>query len=130
MVSKVSRWFSSFFSNTKAQENFEIVGKVFDYQIEEYHLNLEILSKTQVMWTYISAPNGATGKTGLENCTIQEITKGVYLFYWTEKDGSNVVDIFNTNTKEVFVNFTDPNSKMYNARIEFSIRWSIKRNPV
>ncbi len=120
-LSSLLEQISNFFSSIKVFKDFKLVGKIFDYQIGEYHLNLEILSKTQVKWEYISAPNDGTGKTGIETCTIQEISKGIYLFFWTEKDGSNVVDIFNLHTQEVFVNYTLPDTKMHNHRLTFKI---------
>ncbi|WP_428070283.1 MoaF-related domain-containing protein [Chryseobacterium gambrini] len=111
----------SLFSIAKAQTKFNFVGKTFDYQIDGYHLNLEILSEKQAKWTYIAAPNNEAGKTSVENCTIKKIAKGIYQIYWTEKDGSNVVDIFNLKTQQVLVNFTLPDSKMYNYQTPFKM---------
>ncbi|CAI8718123.1 alpha/beta fold hydrolase [Chryseobacterium sp. IT-36CA2] len=111
----------SIFNNAKAQTNLNFIGKTFNYQIDNFHLNLEILSDKQAKWTYISAPNNETGKTAVENCKIEEISNGIYKIYWTEKDGSNVVDIFNLNTNEVFVAFTSPNNKLYNYKTSFKI---------
>lgn len=108
------------FAQSKNQtNNKDFVGKTFDYTIENTHLNLHILSDKQAKWSYVSAPNNETGKTATENVTISKISKGIYQIYWTEKDGSNVVDIFNLNTYEVFVNFTLPDAKMYNYKVKF-----------
>jgi phenolic acid decarboxylase len=111
----------SIFNHLKAQTNSKFIGKVFDYQIDNYHLNLEIVSRKQAKWIYISAPNNETGKTAIENCTIEEIANGIYKIFWTEKDGSNVVDVFNLNTNEVFVAFTLPDNKLYNYKTTFKI---------
>lgn len=111
----------SIFNNAKAQSGLNFIGKTFDYQIDNFHLNLEIVSDNQAKWTYISAPNNETGKTAVENCKIEEISHGIYKIYWTEKDGSNVVDIFNLSNNEVFVAFTLPNNKLYNYKTSFKI---------
>lgn len=111
----------SIFNNAKAQTNLNFIGKTFDYQIDNFHLNLEIISDKQTKWTYVSAPNNETGKTAVENCNIEKISNGIYKIYWTEKDGSNVVDIFNLNTNEVFVAFTLPDNKLYNYKTSFKI---------
>ena len=111
----------SFGQENKQIQNSEFIGKIFDYTVENLHLNLQIVSNNQVNWTYVSAPNNETGKTAIENCTIKKISKGIYQIFWTEKDGSNVVDIFNLKTKEVFVNFTLPDAKMYNYKVTFKI---------
>ncbi len=107
----------SIFNSVIAQTNLNFIGKAYDYQIDNYHLYLEIISDKQAKWTYISAPNNETGKTAVENCTIKNISQGIYQIHWSEKDGSNVVDIFNLNTNEVFVNFTLPDNKLYNYKI-------------
>jgi phenolic acid decarboxylase len=112
----------SLFNTAKAQTKLNFIGKTLDYQIDDTHLNLEILSESKAKWTYVSAPNNETGKTEIENCTIKMIAKGIYLIYWTEKDGSNVIDIFNLNNNSALINYTLPNSKLYNYSIKFKIK--------
>lgn len=111
------------FAQKKHKNNrLDFVGKTYDYTIEETHLNLTIISNTEAKWLYVSSPNNETGKTETEKATITKIAKGVYQITWTEKDGSNVIDIFNLNTNEVFVNFTLPDAKMYNLKANFKIK--------
>ena len=109
------------FAQQKQNPHSDFIGKTFDYTIENFHLNLQILSDYQAKWTYVSAPDNQAGKTETENVNISKISKGIYQIYWTEKDGSNVVDIFNLKTNKVFVNFTLPDSKMYNYQTSFKI---------
>ncbi len=111
----------SFGQEKKQIQNNYLIGKTFDYTVDNLHLNLQILFNNQIKCTYVSALNNETGKTAIEICTIKKISKSIYQIFWAAKDGSNVEDIFNIKTKEVFVNFTLPDAKMYNYQVIFKI---------
>ncbi|MEH6526806.1 MAG: MoaF N-terminal domain-containing protein [Sneathiella sp.] len=82
----------------------KLTGRTFDYQIEDYKIRAEFLAEDRLRWTYLSAPGDLKGKTADEKLDRRDIHSGIILLSWTEKDGTNVVDVLDLQTMTMHAN--------------------------
>jgi len=90
-----------------------LTGRSFDYEVAGYKIRVEFLAEDKLRWTYIEAPDGQAGKTADESVDRRDIHYGIVLLAWTEKDGTNVVDILDLQTMSMHANAVLPNGKRF-----------------
>jgi len=105
-------------ADTKVQEakmkaSNTLSGRTFDYQIADYKIRVEFLAEDKLRWTYLEAPDGQKGKTAEETLDRRDIHYGIILLSWTEKDGTNVVDVLDLQTMTMHANAVMPNGKRF-----------------
>ena len=105
-------------ADTKTQEakmkaSNTLSGRTFDYQIADYKIRAEFLAEDKLRWTYLDAPDGQKGKTSEETLDRRDIHYGIILLSWTEKDGTNVVDVLDLQTMTMHANAVLPNGKRF-----------------
>ncbi|MGF1529339.1 MAG: MoaF N-terminal domain-containing protein [Candidatus Competibacterales bacterium] len=83
----------------------QLMGRIVEYRIGEYHLRIEFLDEEQLRWTYLAAPEGQSGKTATERHERSDIRDDVVMLRWTEADGTQVVDVFDFGDQRVYANF-------------------------
>ena len=97
-----------------------MAGRTFDYQVANYKIRAEFLAEDKLRWTYLDAPDGQKGKTAEEKLDRQDVHYGIILFAWTEKDGTNVVDVFDLQTMTLHANAVMPNGKRFFTKATLS----------
>jgi len=81
-----------------------LTGRTFDYQIGDYKIRAKFLAEDRIRWTYLAAPGDLKGKTADEKLDRRDIHSGIILLSWTEKDGTNVVDVLDLQTMTMHAN--------------------------
>ena len=90
--------------NAKMKRMNKLTGRTFDYQIADYKIRAEFLAEDQLRWTYLAAPGDLKGKTADEKLDRRDVHYGIILLSWTEKDGTNVVDVLDLQTMTMHAN--------------------------
>ena len=90
-----------------------LTGRKFDYEVAGYKIRAEFLAEDKLRWTYLEAPDGQKGKTADESLDRTDVHYGVILLAWTEKDGTNVVDILDLQTMTMHANAVMPDGKRF-----------------
>ena len=99
--------------DAKMQRMNKLTGRTFDYQIADYKIRATFLAEDQLRWTYLAAPEGQKGKTADEKLDRRDIHYGIVLLSWTEKDGTNVVDVLDLQTMTMHANAVLPDGKRF-----------------
>ncbi|MGI9464818.1 MAG: O-methyltransferase [Aestuariivirgaceae bacterium] len=89
----------------------KVTGRVFEYTIGDFHLRVRFQAENQLKWEYLSAPDGLTGKTRIENIDRRDIHPNIILMAWTEADGSQVIDVLDLGQMVMHANFVTPDGK-------------------
>jgi hypothetical protein len=95
-------------------------GRRIVYDVSGYHIQMEFLDANRLRWTYLSAPTPAEiGKSAVEAVEQVDLRPDLFLIAWTEKDGTQVVDVFDFTANKVFANFVMPDGKRYKSEATF-----------
>lgn len=95
-----------------------VKGKIFEYQIGDYHLRLTFLEENSVHWEYLAAPDGMTGKNATEVIDSMPIRNDVILVAWKEADGTQVLDVLDLDRMVVHTNFVTANGERHSAQAD------------
>ena len=90
-----------------------LAGRKFDYEVAGYKIRVEFLAEDKLRWTYLAAPDGQKGKTAEETLDRRDIHYGIVLLAWTEKDGTNVIDVLDLQTMTMHANGVIPGGKRF-----------------
>jgi hypothetical protein len=81
-------------------------GQRYDYEVGEYHLHVEFTAEDGLHWTYLSAPDGQTGKNSAETLDlVLPIRHEVMLIAWKEASGTQVIDVFDFEKMVLYANY-------------------------
>ncbi len=93
--------------------NTQLSGRSFEYAVSDYHLCVSFTGENALTWTYISAPNGETGKSANETLDRKDLTSELILLSWTEASGANVVDVFDFSKMELNASYVTPDGQRF-----------------
>ena len=95
-------------------------GRVFDYQVADYHIQITFEEETQLRWEYLAAPDGLTGKTATEEIERSDVRPDVILMRWTEEDGTQVIDVLDLGAMIMYANGVGPDGQLFMAEAELT----------
>ena len=99
------------------------VGKVIEYSVAGYTIRMEMLSERTLRWTYLQAPTAAEkGQSAIETIDHVVLRDDLLLAAWTEKSGTQVVDVFDFGQRRVVANFVMPDGKRYLSQANFTLQ--------
>lgn len=89
----------------------KLAGKAYLCDWEPYKVRFEFLSETQLKWTYLKAPPKEIGMNETVTLDRHDIRPNLVLMAWSQKDGTEVVDVLDLEKLEIHINFFDPGKK-------------------
>ncbi|WP_108820656.1 ester cyclase [Pseudovibrio sp. Alg231-02] len=90
-----------------------LTGRSFQYEVASYGICVSFSGENALTWTYLSAPNGETGKTADETLDRIDLTSEIVLLSWTEDNGANVVDVFDFSQMKLNASFVTPEGQRF-----------------
>jgi predicted SnoaL-like aldol condensation-catalyzing enzyme len=101
-------------------EPMTLKGRSFEYQVDDYHIQITFEDETQLRWEYLAAPDGLTGKTATETIERSDIRPDIILMRWTEEDGTNVFDVLDLGAMTIYANGVTPDGQRFVAVTELT----------
>ena len=98
-------------TETKPQAETKLTGKTFLCDWGPYRVRFEFLSETQLKWEYLKAPPKEVGVNEIVTLDRHDIRPNLVLMAWSQKDGTEVVDVLDLEKLEIHINFFDPGKK-------------------
>ena len=95
----------------KPQAETKLTGKTFLCDWGPYRVRFEFLSETQLKWEYLKAPPKEVGVNEIVTLDRHDIRPNLVLMAWSQKDGTEVVDVLDLEKLEIHINFFDPGKK-------------------
>ena len=94
----------------------KMTGRTFEYAVSGYRIQLRFDSENSIAWERIEAPDDTAGLKGTQAVDRQDVHPGIFVMAWTEKDGTHVVDVVDTQRMELFANFVTADGKRFQTR--------------
>lgn len=94
----------------------QMTGRTFEYTVSGYRIKLRFDSENTISWERLEAPDGTAGMKGSQTVDRQNVHPGIFVMAWTEEDGSNVVDVVDTQRMELFANFVTGDGKRFQTQ--------------
>ncbi len=91
----------------------QMTGRTFEYSVSGFHIRLHFDSESSIAWERLEAPDGSAGLKGTQTIDRQDLHPGIFVMAWTEKDGSHVIDVVDTQRMELFANFVTADGKRF-----------------
>ena len=97
----------------KVQAYTQMTGRTFEYAVSGYRIQLSFNTEHTIAWERLEAPDGTAGLKGTQAVDRQDVHPGIFVMAWTEKDGTHVVDVVDTQRMELFANFVTADGKRF-----------------
>jgi hypothetical protein len=94
----------------------KMTGRAFEYSVSGYRIKLRFDSENTIAWERLEAPDDSAGLKGTQIVDRQNVHPGIFLMAWTEQDGTHVVDVVDTQRKELFATFLTADGKRFQTR--------------
>ena len=95
----------------KVEAYTKMEGRTFTYTVSGYVIKLHFDGEQTISWERLEAPDDTAGLKGTQNVDRQNIHPGIFVMAWTEDDGSQVIDVVDTQRMQLFANFVMPDGQ-------------------
>ena len=100
----------------KVESYTKMTGRTFEYTISGYKIQLHFDDENTISWERLEAPDDTAGLKGSQTLDRQNIHPGIFVMAWTEDDGSQVVDIVDTQRMTLYANFVMPDGQRFQSK--------------
>ena len=102
----------------KVETYTKMKGRSFTYAVSGYVIKLHFDDEQTISWERLEAPDDTAGLKGTQNLDRQNIHPGIFVMAWTEEDGSQVIDIVDTQRMQLYANFVMPDGQRFQTQAQ------------